>query len=284
MSGVSSSPRSLDEADDTRPVALNNLFRDERVADDSSTGGQHGGDGGQHGGDGGQSGGSRSKSGGAGGRRRRGVSPLSVIGVVLLLAGLSCLGWVGYQYFGTNVVSQRAFESERSELRTRWVEENKADPKHKNKEKVIPGDAIGLLRIPAFGSRYEIPILNGTDLPTLSNGVGHYASTAKPGQVGNFAIAGHRVTHGQPFAKLLELDSGARIVVETREAIYTYVIDQPPKKLTVQDTDTWVIDPVPGQPDVKPTQPLITLTTCQDLFHSSDRSIGFGHLESTKNK
>jgi sortase A len=33
-----------------------------------------------------------------------------------------------------------------------------------------------------------------------------------------------------------------------------------------------------------PTEAMITLTTCQDLFHSPDRSIGFGHLESTRNK
>ena len=57
-------------------------------------------------------------------------------------------------------------------------------------------------------------------------------------------------------------------MVETRDAVYTYVMDEPPKQLTVTDTDTWVIDPVPGKPDAKPTQALITLTTCQDLFHS----------------
>ncbi len=216
--------------------------------------------------------------------RHRRPSPLTIIGIVLLVSGLACLGWVGYQYLGTNVVSERAFQTERDQLRARWDAEKKTDPKRKKKESVIPGDAIGLLRIPAFGSKYEIPILNGTDLAILSKGVGHYSSTALPGQVGNFAVAGHRVTHGQPFSRLLELNTGSTIIVETRQAIYTYVLDDPPKQLTVKDTDTWVIDPVPGNPDKKPTQSLITLTTCQDLFHSPDRSIGFGHLESTQNK
>jgi sortase A len=149
---------------------------------------------------------------------------------------------------------------------------------------VIPGEAIGLLRIPAFGADYEVPILNGTDLSVLSKGVGHYESTAAPGQIGNFAVAGHRVTHGQPFAQLLDLKQGDEVIVETRDAIYTYALDDSPRQLTVKDSDTWVIDPVPGQPDIKPTQPLITLTTCQDLFRSADRSIGFGHLISTQNK
>jgi sortase A len=226
-------------------------------------------------------------SSGENGRRTRGnrrVSPFTVVGLVLLVLGLSCLGWVAYQYFGTNVVSEKTFQTERQQLRTKWAEQKKTDPKGSEKESTVPGDAIALLRIPAFGDKYEIPIINGTQLSVLSKGVGHYTTTAQPGQIGNFAIAGHRVTHGQPFSKLLELDKGDTVVVETRDAIYTYVLDESPKQLTVKDTDTWVIDPVPGKPDAKPTQALITLTTCQDLFHSPDRSIGLGHLESTQNK
>ena len=220
----------------------------------------------------------------SGDTKRRRVPPLTVLGIGLLVAGLACLGWVGYQYVGTNVISERAFESESEQLRTRWTEERRSDPDGRKQASAIPGEAIGLLRIPAFGPDYEVPILNGTDLSILAKGVGHYSSTAAPGQIGNFAIAGHRVTHGQPFARLLDLKRGDEIIVETRDAIYTYVLDDSPRSLTVKDTDTWVIDPVPGQPDAKPTQALITLTTCQDLFRSSDRSVGFGHLVSTQNK
>lgn len=225
-------------------------------------------------------------SGGNGRRTRqaRRVSPFTVVGVVLLVLGLSCLGWVAYQYFGTNVVSEKTFQTEREQLRTKWADEKSSPKSAPVQGSDVPGDAMALLRIPAFGDKYEIPIINGVQLRVLNKGVGHYTTTAQPGQIGNFALAGHRVTHGQPFAKLLELDKGDRVVVETRDAIYTYVLDDSPRQLTVKDTDTWVIDPVPGKPDAKPTQALITLTTCQDLFHSPDRSIGFGHLESTQNK
>ena len=217
-------------------------------------------------------------------RSQQRTSPLTLLGIGLLVAGLTCLGWVGYQYFGTNLVSEHAFDTETQQLREKWTEESKSDPNGKKQDSTVPGDAIGLLRIPAFGRDFEVPILNGTDLSILSKGVGHYSSTAAPGQIGNFALAGHRVTHGQPFAGLLDLKRGDEIIVETRQAIYTYALDDSPRALTVRDTDTWVIDPVPGKPDAKPTQPLITLTTCQDLFRSSDRSIGFGHLISTQNK
>ena len=211
-------------------------------------------------------------------------SLLTLLGIGLLVAGLACLGWVGFQYFGTNVVSERAFETESEQLRTKWQEQDRSDPKGRDQASKVPGDAIGLLRIPAFGDDYEIPILNGTDMSILSRGVGHYQSTAAPGQIGNFAIAGHRVTHGQPFAKLLTLKKGDEVIVETREAIYTYVMDDSPRQLTVDDSETWVLDPVPGRPGAKPAEALITLTTCQDLFRSPDRSIGFGRLQSTQTK
>jgi sortase A len=209
-----------------------------------------------------------------------------VVGLVMLLGGLSCLGWVGYQYLGTNLVSERAFDAGRQDLRDRWQQPTpepfEASPSPK--PLVLSGEATALLRIPAFGADYEIPVLEGTDLDTLADGVGHYSDTAQPGQIGNFAVAGHRVTHGQPFARLLELKRGDEVVVETRTAVHTYVLDESPRSVTVDDTATWVLDPVPGQPDRKPTRALITLTTCQDLFSSPDRSVGFGHLRSTRNK
>lgn len=223
----------------------------------------------------------------------------------MLLVGLSCLGWAGYQYIGTDVVSERAFEQEKDELRDQWRTEAAAPPSMSTASRtsasssgstspssttsahpsrsVIPGDAIALLRIPAFGADYEVPILAGTELSTLSRGVGHYSSTALPGDIGNFAVAGHRVTHGQPFARLLELVQGDHVIIETRDAVFTYVLDLAPAKMTVDDTQTCVLDPVPCR-DIKATQPLLTLTTCQDLFNSPDRSIGYGHLLSTTKK
>lgn len=223
--------------------------------------------------------------------KKKGPSPFTVIGVLLLVVGLGCLGWVGYQYFGTNVVSQKSFEEEKQGLRDKWANEpaaekpekgDKKKDKEEPKEAVIPGEAIALMRIPKIGLE-DIPILSGTDVGTLSRGIGHYEGNAMPGEVGNFAVAGHRVTHGQPFARLLELNQGDEVIVETRDAVYTYVVDLPPKDLTVPDTETCVISPVPCK-DEEPTRELLTLTTCQDLFHSPDRSIGYAYLEKTKDK
>jgi sortase A len=204
---------------------------------------------------------------------------------VLLLAGVCCLGYVGYQLWGTNIGAHRAYKAERAELKHTWssqtpigTSEHRASPGHK-----VPGEAVALLSIPAIGVD-EVPVLEGTSLDILARGIGHYRHTAGPGEVGNFAVAGHRITHGEPFANLLKLNTGDMIIVETRTRIFTYRVDSPPRNLTVEDTEGWVIEPVPGHPDRKPTDELITLTTCQDLFHSPDRSVGFGHLVATKTK
>jgi sortase A len=225
------------------------------------------------------------------GRGDRRTSVVAVAGVALLLAGLVCLGWVGYQLVGTDVVAQRSFERETQELHSQWASppatfastSTSTDATRPAAQRV-PGSAVALLRVPRFGHDFEVPVVAGTDLKDLSRGVGHYDGTAAPGQVGNFALAGHRITHGQPFAKLLTLRPGDRVVVETREAVFTYVMDGSPADLTVKDTAGWVLDPVPEQPGATPTRPIITLTTCQDLFHSPDRSVGFGHLERTQDK
>lgn len=223
-------------------------------------------------------------------RPRRRVSVVTVIGLVLILAGLGALGWVGYQYFGTNVVSEQQFTQGKQDLRETWDKpaptktKDSDDDSQDTLNAALPGDAIALLRVPSWGDDFEVPLLKGTDLGTLSKGVGVYSSSVAPGEIGNFAIAGHRITHGQPFSRLLELKPGDKIVVETRSNIYTYVMDNSPADLTVNDSASWVLDPVPGKPEAKPSKALITLTTCQDLFHSPDRSIGFGHLDSTVNK
>lgn len=213
--------------------------------------------------------------------KRRLNLPL-VIGVILLALGLASFGWIAWEVWGTNGPAIEAANQEKQGLKERWRtplptgQAGTATPH--------PGDAIALLRIADFGADWEAPVLTGTDEHTLTRGVGWYETTAEPGQIGNFAVAGHRNGHGRPFDRLLDLKPGSRVEVETRTHIYVYVMDNSPKDLTVKDTDTWVLDSVPGKPDAKPTRALITLTTCEDFLASPDRSIGFGHLVETVKK
>jgi sortase A len=190
--------------------------------------------------------------------------------------GAGLLGWVGWQYFGTGILSNHQMGEAQNALREQWKTPRAVPP--------APGKPIVLLRIPKFGADWEKPVVEGVGQDELARGIGHYLQTDLPGRPGNFAIAGHRVTHGSPFRKLLDLNKGDQIVVETHDAIYTYQLDGSPRDLTVKPTDTWVLDAVPRKPRATPTTSIITLTTCQDLFHSPDRSIAFGHLIRTSRK
>ena len=111
---------------------------------------------------------------------------------------------------------------------------------------------------------------------------------ADAGQKGNYVLAAHRVTHGEPFADFPELRAGDKVYVETRTATYEYVLDFGGTDLEVPFTDEWVIQPFPQNPDggVQPPpdvgKHLITLLTCAEIFHTEQRSVVFGHLVGTE--
>jgi len=224
-------------------------------------------------------------------RVRPAVSPLTVLGVILLAAGFVCLGWVGWQYFGTNIVSRQEAGKEITALEETWGQPTSPSGEEPNPAPAPPpiagadmGDAQWLIRIPELGDDWVWPVVAGIGDDDLKKGVGWYPTTAQPGQVGNFALAGHRVTNGEPFRRMLDLRVGDDVVIETRDSLLTYELTSSPGQLTVQDTETWVLDPVPGHEGVQPTESLITLTTCEDLFHSPDRSVAFGKLKSAEAK
>ena len=65
-------------------------------------------------------------------------------------------------------------------------------------------------------------MLKGTEEKQLSQGPGHYADTAMPGEQGNVSFAGHRVGKGSPFLELDQLRPGDPIVVETSDSWFVY--------------------------------------------------------------
>lgn len=84
------------------------------------------------------------------------------------------------------------------------------------------GQTIGVLRIPKIGS--DFAMIEGVDLPLLTEGPGHFPGTAFPGQPGNAAFAGHRVTYKAPFNRIDELVPGDKIEVQTVQGKFTYEV------------------------------------------------------------
>jgi sortase A len=144
--------------------------------------------------------------------------------------------------------------------------------------KVPFGKAFAIVRIPRFGADYARPVLQGTDHDTLTRGMGHYAGTKFPGQVGNFALAGHRTTYGRPLHNIDLLQKGDIIVVETKASYVVYAVD---RHVIVTPDHVEVIAPVPQRPGVRPTRGWMTMTACHPKFSAAQRYVVFARLVKT---
>jgi sortase A len=138
-----------------------------------------------------------------------------------------------------------------------------------------PGEAFAVLRIPRFGEDWRRPVIEGTELEQLAGGVGHYSGTALPGEVGNFSVAGHRLTNGSAFTDIDKLVPGDVVGVRTPTDWFVYEVTG---SEIVQPHEVDVIAPVPRGRGQEPTQRLMTLTTCHPLYGSSERYIVYTRL------
>ncbi|MEY9849156.1 sortase [Streptacidiphilus sp. MAP5-3] len=143
--------------------------------------------------------------------------------------------------------------------------------------------AFAVIRIPVLGLVF--PVAQGVDkYAVLNHGyIGHYPGTAMPGQLGNFAVAGHRNTHGQPFRYLDQVHVGDVVIVEVQGWDYVYRIDSVLPQ--TEASDGTVILPEPyssvhpsAQYGYRTPGHYITLTTCTPAFTSLYRMVLWGHL------
>ncbi len=132
--------------------------------------------------------------------------------------------------------------------------------------------------MPRFGADWVRPVLQGTDDDVLATGVGHYEGTAAPGEVGNFAVAGHRTTWGRPFHDIDRLRTGDRVLVETADAVYVYAVTA---HEVVQPGDVDVIAPVAGEPGAEPVEPVLTMTSCHPRYSAAQRYVVHAELAET---
>lgn len=201
------------------------------------------------------------------------------LGELLITAGVVLLLFCAYQLVWTNVEAHREQNQVTDSIREQWKRPAPRVGTATSTPVVSPPDlgrGFAFLHVPRLGRKYSAPVVQGVSLPDLARGVGHYPRSAMPGKIGNFAVAGHRATHGEPFAHLDRVRKGDVVVVETRNAWFTYVVDS---IRIVAPTDTWVVDAVPGKKGVKPSRRLLTLTTCNPRWASTQRLIVFGHLQ-----
>ncbi|MEU3489875.1 class E sortase [Streptomyces massasporeus] len=197
------------------------------------------------------------------------------IGEVFITTGVLMLLFVTYQLWWTNVRAHAQAGQEASSLQNDWASGKR------NPGAFEPGQGFAILHIPKLD--VVVPIAEGTSSKgVLDRGmVGHYAEgalkTAMPGdKSGNFGLAGHRNTHGEPFRYINKLAPGDPIVVETQDEYFVYKMAS--ILPVTSPSNTSVLNPVPtGSGFTKPGR-YITLTTCTPEFTSKYRMIVWGKM------
>jgi sortase A len=196
------------------------------------------------------------------------------IGELFITFGVLMLLFVTYQLWWTNVLAGQQADRATDQIQEDWANGRKPDA-------FEPGQGFAIMYIPKLD--VVVPIAEGIDKnKVLDRGmVGHYGEgqlkTAMPeDKQGNFAVAGHRNTHGEPFRYINRLEPGDPIVVETRDTYYTYEMSSILPQTVPSNVS--VISPVPEQSGFTKPGRYITLTTCTPEFKSTYRMIVWGKM------
>jgi sortase A len=217
---------------------------------------------------------------------------IGTVGRVLVTVGLLILLFVAYQLWGTGIYEARAqtdlenqFDRELAAREAQTKPTTTTAPGAPTPTTAPPalpatpgaGDPVGVIKIDKIG--VDKVVVEGTTVPDLRRGPGHYAGSPMPGQVGNAAIAGHRTTYGAPFGDLDRLARGDRISVRTLTGTWEYVV-LPDYPIAVKPSQTEVLDPTVDPNTGQPVATL-TLTTCEPKYQATERLIVKAQLSDT---
>lgn len=216
-------------------------------------------------------------------------------GEVLVTLGVVLLLFVAWELWWTNIDADRT----QSDLASRTLQDFGGEPAEPQPGPSDPAQAsaadrdrygtppptrpdgqgiFGVLYVPRFGDGYARPISEGVGTDVLDHlGIGHYPRTQLPGEPGNFAVAGHRQTHGQVFWDIDKLTGGDYLYVQTRQGYYAYRYRDTE---VVAPSESSVLLPVPHEPDGTAKASLLTMTSCDPPFSTRMRIIAYAELES----
>ncbi|WP_191247798.1 class E sortase [Amycolatopsis deserti] len=190
-----------------------------------------------------------------------------VAGELFVAFGLVVLLFVVYEEFG---VQARVAEQQQTldrQLDQLW------------QDRTAPVEAMPMARLylPRLGLHWTV--VEGVSAADLRKGPGHYPDSQRPGETGNFAVAGHRVRG--TFWDLDKLGRGDAIVVETADRWFVYRVTN---TSVVSPADSAVIAANPDEPGAPPVTSLLTLTTCNPKWGNWERLIVQAELVSALDK
>lgn len=188
----------------------------------------------------------------------------NIISILLILIGVGLLLFAFKGKWETKRVQDELYDKFISQEKEVNQEENKNN-KEEKLSYIDMVNPIAILEIPKIN--LKVVVAEGTDDEIIKYAVGHFKDTAMPGDLGNFALAGHRnYDTGEFFLRLNKLEVNDDIIVSTHNKTFTYKITD---SFTVAPEDTYVLD--------KSEDAIITLVTC--TYDGKDRLIVKGKLE-----
>lgn len=164
-----------------------------------------------------------------------------IVSLILIIAGTLFISLFLYEFYHNKMSAQQALEEAQQLV-------SKKDHDVDEKSQFTPqiDEVIGMLHIPKLEEK--LPIIEGTDEEMLEKGVGHYSSTAFPGELEQILLSGHRDT---VFRRFDELEIGDRFLVEMPYGTFEYEM----RKTDIVDANnTTVIRPMGEE--------VLTLSTC----------------------
>lgn len=123
-------------------------------------------------------------------------------------------------------------------------------------------DIIGIINIAKINAK--LPIKSYFSEKEVKSSVGHLPESAKPGEIGNCIIAGHRArAKGRLFNRLDELEAGDTISITYNSQNFEYMVID---KMIVEPTNTSVLD-------VDEDDYILTLITCHPVITNTHRLV-----------
>jgi len=183
-------------------------------------------------------------------------SPRKVLSMVLLLLGVSLLGYVGSEYWGMYRTQKQ--------LEVQW-EQQAATVRTPGQPRLAAHDLLTRVSIPKIS--LDAIVIEGVSRKQLSVGPGHMKDTALPGAAGNAVITGHRDTF---FRHIYELQKGDDILVRRNGQLFKYQVTG---KKIVKPDDVSVLK--------QTTDPQLTLITCYPTYYigpAPERLVVFSKL------
>ncbi|WBB78264.1 class E sortase [Micromonospora sp. WMMD882] len=207
---------------------------------------------------------------------------IRVGGELLITFGLVVLLFAGYEVWGKSAIVDAHQDDLSQQLEQAWGPSG--DPTVAPSASPPPGPKappggkpIAGLYIPKLDKSWVV--VEGVTQKDIRYAPGHYPTSAMPGEVGNFSVAGHR--NRATFWRLDELADGDAIVVEGKNEWYVYHVSE---SRIVKPSQVEVVAPVPGRPGAKPSRRMLTLTTCNPKFDNYQRLIIHAELNRTQAK